>query len=112
MQNRRQCKRRQLIYHLPVIEVKSGVKLGYLADITAEGMQLISESKYVADSIHVVRIEGVSGCFEDESITMEILIRWCKRDLNGRTWVVGCSICDKNGRDVERIIKLIYRCTM
>lgn len=112
MRNRRQCKRRQLLYHLPVIDAESGIKLGYLVDITPEGIQLASESDFKTDSIHSIRIEGVTGCFEDTAIRLEIMIRWCKRDLNGRTWIAGGVICDKSGCEVERIIELVYRCAI
>ena len=73
---------------------------------------MISESELPTGKRMPVRIEGVAGCLEGQDIGIVVLIRWCKRDVNGRTWVIGCSISDENGREVERIIELIYRYTL
>lgn len=112
MQNRRLCKRRELLFHLPVIDRNTGMKTGYLLDVTAEGIQLTGESEFTVGTILQIRIEGVAGCFEGQYLEVDVQVCWCRRDVNGRTWVAGCRICDEAGRDVERIVEMIVRYTL
>jgi hypothetical protein len=44
MQEKRKLKRRHLIYYLRVFEKNTDTLLGYLVDITPEGIMIMSES--------------------------------------------------------------------
>jgi len=105
--SKRKMKRRHLIYYLRVYDKKTEALIGHLADITTDGIMIMSESPVqtgVDFSFRMTLPAEIEGnkeiCFEASSI-------WSKKDVNPDFYASGFKISNIDLKDSALIEELI-----
>ncbi len=80
MLERRRIKRRHLFYHLRVFERGTERLLGYLVDITPEGIMLISDQPIAADTIYPLRMILPAEILGRREMDFDARSVWCRSD--------------------------------
>jgi hypothetical protein len=108
MNDRRQIKRRHLLYYLRVFDRATGEQLGHMVDITPEGLQLISEHPIEPGSTFQMSMdmpeERGSGRISFDGVSMR-----CEQDVNPRFYLTGFKIHhldDDNKSIINQLIAL------
>ncbi|MFH1075693.1 MAG: PilZ domain-containing protein [Pseudomonadota bacterium] len=107
--NRRMLKRRPLVFYFKVFEQDSGELLGYIGDITAEGMMLISQNPIPKNRVLQLRIYLPVEIFIKESADIKAQSIWCKQGLKPELYEIGFKLLDTVTSDLEALIALIAR---
>ena len=103
----RKFKRRHLIYYLRVYDCNSGILIGHLADITTDGIMLVSESPIKTEidfNFKMTLPEAIEG---SRDITFNAESIWCKKDVNPDFYATGFKISNIEDKDTELIEFLI-----
>ena len=106
-QNTRKLQRRHLIYYLPVVNTLTGVTLGRIADITREGILLLSEAPLETDQIIPVKITLPDEIEGEREIFFTAKSIWCHKDKNPDVYGVGFQMIDASEHTAEQIENLI-----
>lgn len=106
-EERRQCIRRGLIMNLPVRDMRTNKRCGYLLDITPVGFQLVGEKSFSKHDVLHACIEGNFGSGYEKGITITGICRWSCPDTNRRLHRAGFQIEGEGGEEAEIIIRLI-----
>ena len=100
--------RRHLIYFSEVHDRDNKSFKAHLADITKEGLMVISEEKIELEKefhLEIILPEEVDG---RDRINLKARSKWCKRDINPDYFATGLEIEDIDIVDEELIEYLIY----
>ncbi len=109
MAEKRRQKRRHLVYYLEVFDRKSGKPLGRLADLSAEGLLLLTE-KELAPGKKLdldVRVPQVPG-LQSEKLHLKAVVRWSGHDKNPALRCAGCQFSRVSPED-EAVIDLLFK---
>lgn len=87
--DRRSQTRRHLVYYLEIYEIPDGPLLGHLADITVEGLMLVSENPFEVGRTCMMELRFPREMLGHQRLILRANCRWCKRDLNPDLWVAG-----------------------
>jgi c-di-GMP-binding flagellar brake protein YcgR len=107
MLEKRKLKRRQLIYYLKVMDGKTNQLLGRLADITSEGLMLISEKTIETERNFHLDLLLPTGMRGGRMINIEARSLWSKRDVNPDLIDTGFRFIKISPQDLETIDELI-----
>ena len=91
MAERRELKRRHLIYYLRVFDRNTDKIIGHLVDITTEGLMLISEGPLETDAIFELRMDLPSEIEGVRKMDCLAHSRWCRKDDNPDFFNTGFS---------------------
>ena len=89
MAERRKLKRRHLLYYLRVHSAPEGQLVGHVADITPEGLMLMTERELPIGETLSLRMTMPGDPGERNSLEFEATSLWCRRDINPDFWDVG-----------------------
>ncbi|RPI87745.1 MAG: PilZ domain-containing protein [Chloroflexi bacterium] len=107
MEDRRKLKRRYLMFYSRIFDRRNGALIGYLSDITTEGMMVISEVPLEKDIVHRFRMDLPEDIFGKGHMDFEALCVWNRQDVNPNFYISGFELKDLNDTDknvIERII--------
>jgi len=104
---KRKLKRRHLIYYLRVYDRQRETLLGHLADITIDGMMLMSEVQIQAGTDFAFRMTLPEGFEKTREITFEARSIWSKKDVNPDFYATGFKFNNINPDDEALIETLI-----
>lgn len=108
MSERRESKRRYLKDYLHIVDRKTDEVVGYLVNITKDGLMIISENPLVTNRVYHLRLLTPQGFKETEHIDFDIKCIWCEKDkIKPHLYAAGFSICNLNEMNVELIQRLI-----
>ena len=107
MLEKRKLKRRQLIYYLKVMDGNTNELLGRLADITTEGIMLISEKAIETERPFSLQLILPTGMRGGKKIDIEAKSLWSKRDVNPDLIDTGFRFIKISPEDLETIDELI-----
>lgn len=102
-------KRRHLVFYLKVFEQDSGEALGYIGDITVEGIMVISQNPISENRALQLRIYLPVEVFMKEYADIKAQSIWCKQGLNPELYEIGLKFLDTVTSDLEALIALIAR---
>ena len=105
--NQRKHVRKNLIYYLRVMDRRTGKLLGRLADITTEGMMLISEEPISPGNIYDVVMALPSQMNLERPISFRLESVWWKKDVNPDFYAAGFKFIDPSLADVKVVEDLI-----
>ena len=90
MSEQRRQKRRHLIYNLEVVDRSSNTTIGFLDDLTQEGLMLISELDLWRGQVLdlEIKLPDVRG-LNTEQCFVKAAVRWSRLDRNPRLRCVG-----------------------
>lgn len=103
----RKFKRRHLIYYLRVYDRKAGVLIGHLADITTDGIMLVSEAPIKTEADFNFKMTLPAEIEGNRDISFDANSIWCKKDVNPDFYATGFKISNIENRDIELIEILI-----
>jgi hypothetical protein len=109
MAEQRRQKRRHLIYYLEVFDRKSKRQIGHLADLTQEGILLLTQKELApGDKLDLdIRLPEVPG-LKSESLLVKATVRWTGLDKNPALRCVGCQLAPLDSKD-QAVIDLLFK---
>jgi hypothetical protein len=109
MNEKRELKRRHLIYYLRVFDRNTDQLLGHLVNITSQGIMLISEEPLAVDMIFQLRMKLPSAMVEYESLDFDAKSVWNGKDSNPNFYDTGLQLIDVAADKIAIIEDLIER---
>jgi hypothetical protein len=107
MRDKRKLKRRHLIYYLQVQERASGKQIGYVVDISTEGIMLMSENPIAVGTLLELKIMLESEMSAKQYLYFDARAVRCEQSINGNTYDIGCKLLNlapDDFREIEMII--------
>lgn len=107
MEERRKLKRRYLMFYSRIFDRRSGALIGYLSDITIEGMMVISEVPLETGLVSRLRMDLPEDIFDKNHMDFEALCIWNRQDVNPNFYISGfklIGLSDSDKQTIERII--------
>ena len=86
---RRDDKRRNMIYYLRVWDVEEGELLGHLADLTTGGFMLVSDRPVAVDKIFALEVQWEDSTGVPREIRLRAQSRWSSADVNPELFDTG-----------------------
>jgi hypothetical protein len=108
MFEKRNLKRRHLIYYLRIMDKETNELIGHLVDITSEGIMLISEEPFEIDKVFHFRMMLPKEIIGKESLEFSVQSLWTKKDINPDFIDTGFKLLDLKEADAQRIDQLIH----
>ncbi|MBI9050985.1 MAG: PilZ domain-containing protein [Anaerolineaceae bacterium] len=108
MFEKRNLKRRHLIYYLRIMNRDTNELLGHLVDITAEGIMVISENQLEINKNFNFRMMLPKEIVGKEMLEFSAKSLWSKKDINPDFYDTGFKIDDMTEADSLRIDQLIH----
>ena len=107
MRDKRNLKRRHLIYYLHIQERTSGMPVGFLVDISTEGIMIMSENPIAVGTLLELKIMLDSEMSAKQYLNFDAQALRCEKSINGSTYDVGCkmlNLAPEDSREIEMII--------
>lgn len=105
MNNKRQLERKEPNQAYEVFSIHSDQPLGQLANITTEGLMLITAEPMAADSLHQLRMPLAEPINGNPDINFGAEALWCRQASSNNYWV-GLHIIDISPESIQ-IIEII-----
>ena len=105
--DRRNIKRRHLIYYLRVWDLKTDQLLGHIVDINTGGFMLISEKQVTPDQAFDLEIRWMSPEQEELRIQFQATSRWSSNDVNPAFFDTGFELIGAVEEVLEPIREMI-----
>ncbi|QYZ65456.1 MAG: hypothetical protein OI74_16465 [Gammaproteobacteria bacterium (ex Lamellibrachia satsuma)] len=105
--DRRQIKRRHLIYYLRVWDTDYEQLLGHVVDISSEGLMLLSDQKIPKDKEFSmeIRLPDIEG--NPQKIDFRAACRWSSNDINRSFYDSGFSFLNSAPEAIDTVRQLI-----
>lgn len=103
----RRKKRHELSKPIPVVDTLSGETLGTLANLTIEGMLVLSNKPLDANRIYQVELAFPAAVAGADSVSVGIDCLWAKQGETPELNWAGCEIIDADADTVAIIGQLI-----
>jgi hypothetical protein len=107
MSEKRKFNRVHLIHYLRIFDRKSGVLIGNLVDLTAEGLQMISETSIEPGKVLEIRMEFPEEVDGQQEIRLNAEAIWCDHKLDPDLFSIGCRLLPVTPTQVSIIRDLI-----
>lgn len=89
---KRQIKRRHLIYYLRIYDGVSSKVVGHAVDISQQGMMLLSDEPVAVHEEYRLRMRFPGVAYDQEELIFNAVCRWCRQDDNPAFFVAGFQI--------------------
>ena len=106
-EDRRKLKRRYLAFFTRVFDRSTGQLLGHLADLTPEGMMIISEKPLKTEMNYHLEMDLSGSFFEKERLNFQAASIWCKPDIDPSFYNTGFRLGKMSGEDIAIIERII-----
>lgn len=106
--DRRDDKRRHLIFNIAVIKVDTGEEIGRLADISSEGLLIASPAKLPLSEICKLTFELPQSCQQYDNVEFEAEARWHKDDANPAYELTGYKVMEP-AAEYKKLCQLLVR---
>ncbi len=106
--DRRDMKRRHLIYNIAVLKVATGEEIGRLADISTEGLMIASPSKLPLHEHNLLTFKLPESCQQYSNVEFEAEARWHKDDANPSYELTGYHVIEPVD-DYKKLCQLLVR---
>lgn len=107
MKEKRKHKRVNLIYYLEIFDNTTDKHLGYLVDITPEGLMMISEEQMPSGEDLHLRMILPETAYGKKAISFNASSRWTKKDVNPAFFASGYQFVDIGPVESKTISSLI-----
>ncbi len=107
MRNKRKLKRRHLIYYLHVHERASGNPIGYVVDISTEGIMIMGEHPIEVGTVLELKILLESEMSAKQYLYFDVSVLRCEKSINGTTYDIGCKLLKLSPEDFREIEMII-----
>jgi len=107
MDERRKLKRRHIMFYSRVFNRKTGQLLGYLGNLTPEGVMLISENPMEVDEEVLLRLDLPEDIYGKSILNLRSQSVWCRPDIDPNFYTTGFQLIDVDKDDMEIIEQII-----
>ena len=107
--DRRKHPRKYLLYFSRVIDRKSGILLGYLSDLTKDGLMLISETPIALGQDFDVLMDLPEDFAPREQLALSVHSLWSKPDVDPTYFNTGFNITVLDENDIGLVERIIER---
>ena len=107
MDERRKLNRKYIAFFTRIFNRENGDLLGHLADLTPEGMMLISEEPIYIEQDLELRMDLSGTFFEKENLDFSARSVWCLPDIDPKFWNTGFKIIELSEENKEIIQRII-----
>ena len=107
MRDKRKLKRRHLIYYLHVHERSSGKLIGYLVDISTDGIMIMTEQPIAVGTVMELKIMLQAEMSAKQYLYFDVSAVRCEKSINGTTYDIGCKllhVAPDDFREIEMVI--------
>ena len=113
MAEKRIFKRRELIYYMKVLERDTDKLLGYLVDVTTEGLMIMCEAPLEIEKNYALRINLRKDLSNKEHLHFDAKCKWCTKEICADFYDAGLEllrIAPEDQKEIENIIeKLCFK---
>ena len=103
----RKLKRRHLIYYLRVYDAVKDILIGHIADISTNGIMVMSEQPIPTDQDFVLKMIMPKALEGTKELVFKARSIWSQKDVNPDFYANGFQIHDVNMKDIDLIEYLI-----
>jgi hypothetical protein len=106
--DRRQTKRKYLMFYTRIFDAHNGKHLGHLVDITPVGAMLISEQAMPAGQDYRLKLELSPEVAAQAYLELDARSLWCHQDVNPQFFNTGfelVAVTPESVAIIERIIE-------
>ncbi len=107
MLEKRELKRRHLIYYLKVYNGKSKNPLGFMADIHSKGIMLISDDSIFTDKVYNLRMELPQPIGKKTHVEFSAKSLWSKKGTISDFFETGFSLEEVDEESIATIESVI-----
>ena len=107
MEERRKLKRRHIMFYSRVFDRKTGKQLGYLGNLTPEGVMIISEEPIEINQPISLRIDLPEAVYHQPVLNFNAQSRWCTSDVDPRFYNTGLELTSILPTDLDLIIQIV-----
>jgi hypothetical protein len=104
---RRKLKRKYLIFFTRVFDSQDGKWLGNLADVTSEGMMIISETPVETGKTFDLSMDLPADIFGQDSLNFKGQSIWCQPDIDPSFHNTGFKLLDLSEDELTIIQRII-----
>lgn len=87
--DQRKQKRKNLIFYLKIHDEKTGNIIGHMANITTQGIMIVSENPLDIGSVLTLKMELPETYHLKKEIMFVAEVHWCQKDVNPHYYAIG-----------------------
>ena len=95
------------MFYSRVFDRKTGQLLGYLGNLTPEGIMLISESPLEVNEEYTLRLDLPDDIYHQPVLNLNANSVWCQIDIDPNFYTTGFQLRDISTGDLEIIRQII-----
>ena len=96
-----------MVYNFQVMDTDAGEVIGHIADLSTEGILLLSKTPVQLNISYHLRILFPEEMLGRQHFDFDAQSLWQKRDINPDYFITGFQMLDSRPRDVDMIVCLI-----
>ena len=104
---KRETRRRHLIYYPRVIDRSCSTELGHLVDLTHDGIMLMSREPLALDEVYDLRVVLPEALGDQTELEFRARVRWSSVDVNDDYFDTGLQLIDADEDHVARVRRLV-----
>jgi hypothetical protein len=106
MEERRKIRRTHIMCYSRIFDRRSGELVGFLNDITPQGMNILSDILLQSGKIYRFRIDLPEYVFGRNHLDLEGGCKWSRRDIDPNFYVAGFELLDVTEEEAQIIQQL------
>jgi len=95
------------MFHITVLDCELDENVGYLVDLTTDGLLLISDQQIELNKVFKLCLHLPVDVFGMSELNLVAESRWCKKDLNPEFYDTGFRMIEVSQQHVEKINHMI-----
>jgi hypothetical protein len=99
--------RRQIVYNLKIYDNKTNRLLGFLEDISSEGLMMVKMEPMEIGAVMELNMDLLERIHPDKHMSFNAKVLWCKKDVNHEFYEIGCKFQDLKVTQILVIEQLI-----
>ncbi len=107
MSDHRKCAREDVVFYLRLFDETSNRVLGHLADISVQGLMLISDEPIQVNKAYQLRLAVPEELSEKQEVLFEATSRWCRPDKTPDLYISGFTINEPSEEVQNCIFRLV-----
>jgi hypothetical protein len=112
MEERRKLKRNEIMFYSSVYDLKTGKHLGYLGNMTIDGIMIIGEEPVDDNVVVNLRIDVPENTYIKSVLKFEAISLWCEPDIDPKYHNTGFKITKIIPEDLAIIKKIVQDYTI
>lgn len=104
---RRKLKRRHIMFYSRVFDRRTGEFIGYLGNMTPEGLMIISDEPITADQPFSLRIDLPEDIYPKLVLAFDAHSVWCEPDIDPHFYNTGFRLSNISQEDIDLINQIV-----